>query len=126
MEKKIETSNYVMKEDVSYGTVKIANDVVAMIAALAACEIEGVNSMAGNVGNNLLSKVGIKNTSKGVRVFVEGMKVRADVAIVIDYGYSIPLVSSKVQDKVAQAIETMTGLTVTDVNVKIAGVNLQK
>jgi len=126
MESKLEKANYIMKEDVSYGTVKIANEVVSMIAALAACEVDGVCAMAGNPGNMLLNKVGIKSLANGVRVFVEDKTVRTDVAIVIEYGYSIPLVSAKVQDKVKQAIESMTGLSVTDVNVKIAGVNLQK
>lgn len=126
MENKLETVNYVLKEDVSAGTVKIANDVVSMIAALATCEVEGVYSMAGNAGTNFLDKVGIKTLSKGVKITVEDKNVKVDLSIVIDYGYSIPLVSSKIQDKAKQAIESMTGLNVTDVNVKIAGVNLQK
>ena len=120
-----EINNYVLREDVDFGTVKIADDVVAMIAGIAATEVEGVHGMAGNVGRDLLSKVGIRNLNKGVKVFVDTNRVKADLAIVIDYGYSIPTVSQKVQEKVKSTIESMTGLCVTDVNVRIAGVNVQ-
>ncbi len=110
----------------SQGLVKIADEVVAVIAGYAATEVEGVAAMAGNVTSALMSKVGMKTLSKGVRVFMEEGLVRADLAILVDYGYSIPAVSAKVQDKVKTAIENMTGLSVTDVNIRIAGVNMEK
>ena len=66
----------------------------------------------------------MKNLSKGIRVEVLDGKVSVDVALNISYGYSIPEVSAKVQDRVKNAIENMTGLTVLDVNIRIAGVNL--
>ena len=125
MEKKMENNNYVLEEDINLGTVKIADDVVAMIAGLACMEVEGVGAMAGNVGNELLDKVGVKSLTKGVKVYVTGKKVKTDVALLVEYGYNIPAVSQKVQDKVKSAIENMTGLEVTDVNVRIAGVNVQ-
>ncbi len=125
MEKNQELTSYVMQEDFSDGTVKIADDVVAMIAALAATEVEGVYSTAGNVGNDLLSKVGIKNVAKGVKVEIVGSDVKVDVAVVVNYGYNIPSVSSKVQSKIKQAIENMTELNVADVDVRVAGVNMQ-
>ena len=124
METALERANYVVEESVKSGTVKIAHDVVAMIAGLAAVEVAGVAGTAGNVGTDLLSKVGVKSMTKGVRVDIFEKDVKANVAIVIDYGFNIPKVSAKVQEKVKQSIETMTGLNVTDVNVKIAGVNL--
>ena len=106
------------------GDVRIADEVVAIIAGLATTEVEGVSSMAGNITNEIVSKLGMKNLSKGIPV--EGMEneVKVDVAINIAYGYSIPDVSAKVQDKVKSAIENMTGLTVAVVNVRIASVDM--
>ena len=121
----VERADYELKEDDSLGSVKIADDVVAMIAGLACMEVKGVSDMAGNVGNELLDRVGVKSLTKGVKVYVTGKKVKTDVALLVEYGYNIPAVSQKVQDKVKSAIENMTGLEVTDVNVRIAGVNVQ-
>ena len=76
------------------GEVKIADEVVAIIAGLAATEVEGVGSMAGNITNELVSKLGMKNLSKGIRVEVLEETVNVDVALNISYGYSIPEVSA--------------------------------
>lgn len=126
MEKTFEQNTYVLQEDDDFGTVKIADDVVASIAGIAATEVEGVVSMAGNIGNELKSKMGVKNLAKGVKVEVIGKSVKADIALIVEYGYSIPAISQKVQEKVKSTIENMTGLTVTDVNIRIAGVNMIK
>ena len=107
------------------GEVKIADEVVAIIAGLATTEVEGVSSMAGNITNELVSKLGMKNLSKGVKVSVAEGDVKVDVALNIAYGYAIPEVSAKVQDKVKTAIETMTGLNVVVVNVRIASVDMK-
>lgn len=115
--------NFKIKED-HLGEVRIADEVVAIIAGLAATEVEGVASMAGNITNELVSKLGMKNLSKGILVEVMENEVKVDVAINIAYGYSIPEVSAKVQDKVKSAIENMTGLTVAVVNVRIASVDM--
>ncbi len=106
------------------GDVRIADEVVAIIAGLATTEVEGVSSMAGNITNEIVSKLGMKNLSKGILVEVMENEVKVDVAINIAYGYSIPDVSAKVQDKVKSAIENMTGLTVAVVNVRIASVDM--
>ena len=106
------------------GDVRIADEVVAIIAGLATTEVEGVSSMAGNITNEIVSKLGMKNLSKGILVEVMENEVKVDVAINIAYGYSIPEVSAKVQDKVKSAIENMTGLTVAVVNVRIASVDM--
>ena len=87
-------------KDGNLGEVKIADEVVAIIAGLAATEVEGVGSMAGNITNELVSKLGMKNLSKGIRVEVLEGTVNVDVALNISYGYSIPEVSAKVQDRV--------------------------
>ena len=112
-------------KDGHLGEVKIADEVVAIIAGLAATEVEGVSSMAGNITNELVSKLGMKNLSKGVRVEVLSGIVNVDVALNIAYGYSIPEVSAKVQERVKSAIENMTGLEVADVNIKVAGVEME-
>ncbi len=106
------------------GDVRVADEVVAIIAGLATTEVEGVSSMAGNITNEIVSKLGMKNLSKGILVEVMEDEVKVDVAINISYGYSIPEVSSKVQDKVKTAIENMTGLNVAVVNVRIASVDM--
>ena len=104
-------NTYTIRENVSnIGEVRVADEVVAIIAGLAATEIEGVKSMAGNITNELVSKLGMKNLSKGVKVNVSEENVSVDLALNIRYGYEIPVVSKKVQEKVKSAIETMTGL----------------
>ena len=114
-----------IKED-KLGEVKIADEVVAIIAGLASTEVEGVSSMAGNITNELVSRLGMKNLSKGVKVLVTDRNVDVDLALNIEYGYSIMKVSEKVQDKVKAAIENMTGLEVSMVNIRIASVNMEK
>lgn len=126
MEKTAEQNTYVLQEDDGIGVVKIADDVVAIIAGLAATEVEGVVSMAGNITNELMSKMGVKKLSKGVKVDVIGKNVKIDLALVLQYGYNIPAVSQKVQQKVKSTVENMTGLNATDVNVRIAGVEMVK
>lgn len=108
------------------GEVQIADQVVATIAGLAATEVEGVAAMSGNITNELVSKLGMKNLSKGVRIEVDSENVVVDLVLSLQYGYSIPKTSKLVQDKVKSAIENMTGLTVSEVNIRIAGVNVEK
>lgn len=108
------------------GEVQIADEVVAIIAGLAATEIDGVDSMAGNITNELVGKLGMKNLSKGVKVDVLDGVVCVDLALNIKYGYGIPQTSQTVQEKVKAAIENMTGLEVSDVNVAIAGVDMEQ
>ena len=126
MEQEAGKSGYELQEEEKAGTVKIADDVVAMIAALAATEGDGVAAMSGNLTNELLSKVGVKGLSRGARVEVSGKKVKAELAITIEYGYNIPVTCQRVQAKVKSAIENMTGLEVLDVNIRIAGINVTR
>ena len=119
-------STHKLYEKEKIGEVQIADEVVAIIAGLAATEVEGVDSMAGNITNELVGKLGMKNLSKGVKVDVTEEHVSADLSLNIRYGYNIPSVSEQVQEKVSTAIENMTGLTVLDVTVKIAGVNMDE
>lgn len=126
MEREIDKNTVVLKDDENIGEVQIADDVVAMIASLAATEVEGVSAMAGNITNELMSKVGMKSLTKGVKVEVTEQSVRVDLAVTMEYGYNIPATCQKVQTKVKNAIENMTGLTCSDVNIRIAGINMKK
>ncbi len=119
-------NTHVVYEKEQSGEVQIADEVVAIIAGLAATEIDGVDSMAGNITNELVGKLGMKNLSKGVKVTVTEDHVMVDLSLNMKYGYSIPEVSEKVQERVKSAIENMTGLMVLEVNIKIAGVSLEK
>lgn len=82
--------------------------------------------MSGNITNELMSRVGVKNLAKGVRVEILGQKVKVAMSLIMHYGYNIPTTCGKVQERVKSTIENMTGLTVTDVNVRIAGVDMNK
>ena len=106
------------------GDIRVSEEVVAIIAGIAATEVEGVSSMAGNITNEIVSKLGMKNLSKGIFVELLDNEVKIDVAINIAYGYSIPEVSEKVQDKVKTTVENMTGLEVAVINVRIASVDM--
>ena len=123
---KDERNAYTIQNDASLGEVKIADEVVAIIAALAATEVDGVASMAGNITNEVIGKLGIKNLSKGVKVDVLEGVVTVSLALNLKYDYSIMEVTKKVQDKVKNAVENMTGLEVADVNIKVAGVEMEK
>lgn len=117
-------NGYNVKKNI--GEVKIADDVIAIIAALAATEVKGVAKMCGNITNELVSKLGMQRLSKGVKITVGDESVSVDLALELDYGVNIPVVSEKVQDKVKSAIETMTGLAVAEVNVRIVGVAIDE
>ena len=121
-----ERSSHKVYEKDKIGEVRIADEVVAIIAGLAATEVDGVDSMAGNITNELVSKLGMKKLSKGIKVSVDNGEVAVEVAINIDYGYSVPKTSRMVQEKVKASIENMTGLIVSDVNVTIASVCMEK
>ena len=121
---KDERNIYTIQNDASKGEIKIADEVVAIIAGLAAMEVEGVASMAGNITNELIGKLGMKNLSKGVKVDVLEGIVTVSLALNLKYNYSIVEVSARVQEKVKNAIENMTGLEVADVNIRVAGVEI--
>lgn len=121
---KDERNTYTIQADESLGEVKIADEVVAMIAGLAAMEVEGVASMAGNATRELISKLGMKSLSKGVKVDVLEGVVTVSLSLNLKYGYSIKEITTKAQEKVKAAIENMTGLEVADVNIRVAGVEV--
>ncbi len=117
---------YTLNGDNALGSVQIADDVVGIIAGLAATEVDGVSAMAGNITNELMSRVGYKSLTKGVKTEIIAGQVSVELSLTMDYGYNIPDTCAKVQDKVKTTIENMTGLIVADVNIRIAGVDLKK
>ncbi|HIX59067.1 MAG TPA: Asp23/Gls24 family envelope stress response protein [Candidatus Blautia gallistercoris] len=108
------------------GEVRVSDEVVAIIAGLAATEVEGVASMAGNITNELVGKLGMKNLSKGVKVTIIETAVTVDLALNIEYGRNILETSKKVQERVKTTLENMTGLEVADVNIRIVSVDMEK
>ena len=118
-------TDYTIELKDNCGEVVIADEVVAVIAGLAAMEVDGVASMAGDATRELISKIGKKNLSKGVKVDILEGVVTVAMALNLKYGFNIMAVSGKVQEKVKVAIENMTGLTVADVNVRVAGIEVE-
>ena len=117
---------HTIHDDGKIGEVQIADDVVAIIAGLAATEVEGVASMYGNITNELVAKLGMKNLAKGVKAVLENDEVTVDLALNVKFGYRLKEVSGKVQEKVKSAIENMTGLTVNLVNIRIANIIVEQ
>ena len=108
------------------GAIKITDEVVAIIAGLAATEVPGVTGMSGGIAGGIAEALGRKNLSKGVKVEVGEREAAIDLFIIVDYGFRIPEVAWTIQEKVKTAVEEMTGLTVVEVNIHIQGVNIEK
>ena len=107
--------------------IKIANDVVAVIAGVAVSEVPGVAGMAGGFAGGI-SEVfsGKKNLSKGIKVDANEKEVKIDVNIIVEYGSRIPDVAFEIQNRVKKSVENMTGLKVAEVNVHVQGVRTEK
>ena len=118
------SNDYKIQLENNRGEIIIADEVIAVITGLAAMEVEGVASLAGNATRELISKIGIKTLSKGVKVDVLEDVVTIDAALNLKYGFNIKTVSEKVQEKVKIAVENMTGLKVADVNIRVAGIEV--
>mgnify|MGYP000427698074 FL=1 len=114
--------NIQIERNNSFGDVVIADEVLAIIAGIAATEVEGVHSMDGGWSGQFISKLGIKDLARGVKVQVREGEVKVDLSLNMEYGYAIPKVSNLVQDKVSASINNMTGLNVSEVNIRISGV----
>lgn len=108
------------------GTISYADGVIAIIAGLAAVDIPGVAGMSGGISNDIAEMLGRKNLTKGVKVEVGNEEAAIDLLVVVEYGYKIGEVAHSIQENVKSAIETMTGLRVVEVNVRVQGVNIEK
>ena len=112
-----------LKSDSALGTIRIADEVVSIIAGLAATEIDGIAGMSGGLVGGIAEMLGRKNFSKGVKVEVGEREAAIDLYIIVKYGVRIPDVALAAQENIKQAIENMTGLSVVEVNVHVQGVN---
>ncbi len=120
-----EMKEYISRAD-ELGNIHISEDVLAVIAAAAALEVEGVHGLAANLGSDLAELLGgKKNLAKGIRIQVADQAVSVDISIVVKYGYLIPDVAKAVQDAVCSSMESMSSLTVTAVNVNVSGISLE-
>ena len=106
----------------SIGSIRIADEVVSIIAGLAATEIEGVAGMSGGIAGGIAEMLGKKSLTKGVKVEVGEKETAVDLYMIVKYGARVPDVAIAVQENVKKAIENMTGLTVVEVNVHVQGV----
>ena len=112
-----------VKTDTGLGTIKIADEVVSIIAGLVATEIDGIAGMSGGLVGGIAEMLGRKNFSKGVKVEVGEREAAVDLFIIVKYGVRIPDVALAAQENIKRAIENMTGLSVVEVNVHVQGVN---
>ena len=120
-----ETKEYLSAAQTN-GTIHIAEEVIASIAALAASEIEGVCGLSANLGSDLAEMLGVKNLGKGVKLEIVGDDVTIDCNVVVLYGYSVLDVAKSVQERVASSVESTTGMHVKQINVNICGISLPK
>ena len=120
-----EGKEYVSRSD-ELGNIHISEEVLAVIAAAAALEVEGVGGLAANLGTDLAELLGKKTLSRGIRLEVAEEIVTVDVNILVKYGHNIPEVGRAVQEAVMSSIEATSGLTVEAVNVNVGGVIFDK
>ena len=116
-----ENKEYVSRSD-ELGNIHISEDVLAAITAAAALDVEGVSGLAANLGSDIAELLGKKNLAKGVHVRMEDDKVEVELSVLMGYGHTIPEIGRAIQDGVKSAIESMTGLEVSVVNVSVAGI----
>jgi uncharacterized alkaline shock family protein YloU len=114
----------VQGNNIDIGNVKISEEVVAIIAGVAAMDVPGVAGMSGGIAGGIAEILGRKNLSKGVKVEVGEKEAAIDLYIIVEYGCRIPDVSWDIQEKVKNAVETMTGLDVIEINIHVQGVNI--
>ena len=120
-----EGREYVSRSD-ELGNIHISEEVLAVIAAAAVLEVEGIGGLAANLGTDLAELLGKKNLSRGIHIQVEDESVTVDVSVLVKYGYPIPDVARSVQEAVAGSIEATSGLAVAAVNVNVGGVVFEK
>lgn len=118
----MDPKDIVREEQTGLGSIRIADEVVKVIAGLAAIEIKGVAGMSGGLAGGIAEMLGRKNLSKGIKVEVGEKEAAVDLYVIMEYGVRIPDVAAQIQESVKSAIERMTGLVVVEVNVNVQGV----
>ncbi|HBX24408.1 MAG TPA: Asp23/Gls24 family envelope stress response protein [Desulfotomaculum sp.] len=114
------------KEQTSLGTVTIAEEVVRIIAGLAATNVQGVADMSGGIAGGIVERLGRRNLSKGVKVEVGEKEAAVDIYVIVEFGARIPELAASIQKAVKGAVEEMTGLNVVETNVNIQGVAFEE
>lgn len=122
----VEQSLVNMSENTGLGTVEIAPEVIEVIAGIAASEVDGLANMRGNFATGVVEKFGKKSHSKGVKVELAEDGILIDVYVVLDFGVSIPEVAQKIQSNIRQTLKTMTSLDISEVNVHVVGLQMEK
>ena len=118
---------YTIYDDTKKGTVEISDHVMCTIAGLAAMEVEGIASMKGDIAANQITRSAMNNLSKCARVILnDDGSVKVQLVLNIRYGYNLPATTKKVQERVKDTLESMTGLKVSSVNVSISDVKIEK
>jgi uncharacterized alkaline shock family protein YloU len=110
----------------SYGQLNISDEVIAIIAGLAAVEVSGVYSMSGGLTGGIAEVLGIRNLSKGIRVETKADKVYINIYIIAEFGARIPEVAWNIQETVKKTVERMTGMKVAEANIHVQSVNIPK
>ena len=105
------------------GSVRIADEVISIIAGLAATEIQGVAGMSGGLAGGIAELLGKKNLSKGVKVHIGEKQVAIDLYVIMEYGVSIPDIAIKIQEKVKESVENMSGMQVMEINIHVEGIS---
>ena len=109
-------------DEIETGDVKIADEVVSIIAGLAANEVPGVAGMSAGIVGGIAELLGKKNLSKGVKVSLGEKEVAIDLYVVLEYGVCIPDIAMKIQEKVKEAVENMSGMNVVEINIHVQGI----
>ena len=115
-----------IKHGSDFGRIQIADEVIATIAGTAALEVEGLAGMVGKITGDLAGMLGRKNMAKGVKVEVFEQQTIITANIAVKYGYKIHEVSEQVQQRIKTAVETMTGLSASEINVHVSGIQMEK
>lgn len=108
------------------GSIKISDEVIATIASVAVSEIDGVCGLMGSIAGEIALKFGKKNSNKGIKVSADDKEAVIDISVVVKYGIRIPEIAWEIQENVKKSVESMSGLTVTKVNIHVAGVEFEK
>lgn len=108
------------------GSVNISEDVISIIAWEAMHEVEGFGGPSAGIPGDLAELIGRKNASRGVRVSSEAQSVAVDVYVTVRFGYSVTKVSRDIQEAISKAVQDMTGVAVSAVNVNVTGIAFEK
>lgn len=104
------------------GVIRINNDCLAAIASIACMEVKGVHKMGGGIGKTLYDMLTKRPSAKGVKIQTVDSEVKLSVSVIVEYGVDIPRIADEVQDGVKRAVEKMTGLALSQVDVVVEGV----